>query len=192
MIIKRFLRDHYKNFIYYQMSNTNDYSTKKFNVFVTQPIPQQAIDILNKDEKINLNINTQTPLTRKKLLESVQNCDAIFCTLNEKIDKELLDTVGRDKLKIVATCSVGYDHIDIAECNRRNIKVGYTPGVLTNATAELTIGILLNTTRRISESIQAAKDGQWQDWKIMWMCGQGLHGSNIGIFGCGRIGESDV
>ncbi len=168
--------------------STSSYSTRKFNVFVTQPIPQQAIDILKKDDQINLKINSQTPLARKDLLESVKNCDALFCTLNEKIDKELLDAAGQGILKIVATCSVGYDHIDLVECKNRNIKVGYTPGVLTNATAEFTIGILLNTTRRISQAIEAAKAGEWKDWKIKWMCGQGLSGSNIGIFGCGRIG----
>ena len=189
IIFKQILKkDNYLKFIYFKMINTNSYSTRKFNVFVTQPIPKEAVDILERDNQINLKINTRTPLARKDLIESVVNCDALFCTLNEKIDKEVLDAAGRDKLKIVATCSVGYDHIDLVECKKRNIKIGYTPGVLTNATAELTIGILLNTTRRISEAIQAAKDGEWQDWKIMWMCGQGLHGSNIGIFGCGRIG----
>ena len=78
----------------------------------------------------------------------------------------------------MATCSVGYDHIDLKECAQRNIPVGYTPGVLTDATAEFTVGLLLNTSRRVSESIAAAKQGQWKDWKIMWMCGQGTTSTN--------------
>jgi glyoxylate/hydroxypyruvate reductase len=74
--------------------------------------------------------------------------------------------------KVIGTCSVGYDHIDVKECTSRNIPLGFTPGVLTEATAELAIGLLLNTSRRISESIISAKDGEWADWKIMWMCGK--------------------
>ena len=127
-------------------------------------------------------------MSRGKLLESVRDCDALFCTLNEKIDKEVLDAAGRESLKIVATCSVGYDHVDLKECALRAIKVGYTPGVLTDATAELTLGLLLNTTRRINEAVPAAKNGEWSTWKILWMCGKGLKESKVGIFGCGRIG----
>lgn len=105
-------------------------SNQQFKVFVTQPIPDEAIEILNSNKSINLFINDQTPLSREKLLNSVVDCDAIFCTLNEKIDSELLDKAGK-KLKVIATCSVGYDHIDLKECKSRNIPVGYTPGVLT-------------------------------------------------------------
>jgi glyoxylate/hydroxypyruvate reductase len=75
---------------------------------------------------------------------------------------------------VIATCSVGYEHIDLKECQNRNIKVGYTPGVLTDATAEFTVGLLLNTSRRINEAIEAAKNGEWGQWKILWMVGQGI------------------
>ncbi|CAF0979894.1 unnamed protein product [Brachionus calyciflorus] len=165
------------------MISTN---SKKFKVYVTQPIPKEAESIMHSNN-IELIINQNTPLKRDLLLQNVKDIDGIFCTLNEKIDKEILETAGAS-LKVIGTCSVGYDHIDINECKKRNIPVGYTPGVLTDASAELTVGLLLNTTRRISEAINAAKTGEWADWKIMWMCGRGLSGSNVGIFGLGRIG----
>lgn len=161
-------------------------SNSNFKVFVTQPIPKEAQHIL-KSNNIDLVINQNTPLDRGILLDNVKNINGLFCTLNEKIDQQVLEAAGPE-LKIIGTCSVGYDHINLEECRKRNIQVGYTPGVLTDASAELAVGLLLNASRRISEAIASAKNGEWADWKIMWMCGRGLAGSNIGIFGLGRIG----
>lgn len=161
-------------------------SNSNFKVFVTQPIPVEAQNILESNN-IDLVINQNTPLDRGFLLEKVKNINGLFCTLNEKIDKQVLEAAGPN-LKVIGTCSVGYDHINLEECRTRNIQVGYTPGVLTDASAELAVGLLLNTSRRISEAIASAKNGEWADWKIMWMCGRGLAGSNVGIFGLGRIG----
>lgn len=154
-------------------------------VFVTQPIQQETVEFL-KANQVELIVNNEVPISREKFLESVKDCDGLFCTLSDKVDKELLDSAKN--LKAIATCSVGYDHVDMKECLSRNISVGYTPGVLTDATAELTIGLLLNTSRKISESMIAAKTGEWKDWKMLWMCGQGLSGSKVGILGLGRIG----
>lgn len=77
--------------------------------------------------------------------------DGIFCTLSDKIDKDVLDSAGTN-LKVIGTMSVGFEHIDIDECKRRNIRVGYTPEVLTDATAELTVALLLATSRRLIEA----------------------------------------
>jgi lactate dehydrogenase-like 2-hydroxyacid dehydrogenase len=116
---------------------------QNYKVFVTQPIPKEASDIM-LENKLELTINDTTPLSWKKLIDSVRNCDALFCTLNEKIDKELLEQAGGNLkvdyllfifryknlyskfkgvllLKVIATCSVGYDHIDLKECGNRNI-----------------------------------------------------------------------
>ena len=103
-------------------------STNKFRIFVAQSIPHQAAEILSSNH-IEMVVSEKMP-SREKLLQSVADVDALFCTLNEKIDQEVLDRAG-SRLKVVATCSVGYEHIDLKECARRNIPVGYTPGVLT-------------------------------------------------------------
>ena len=72
----------------------------------------------------------------------------------------------------------------------RNILLGYTPDVLTEATAELTVALLLATARRLPEAINGARNGEWGTWKPMWMCGKGIKDSTVGIFGYGRIGQS--
>lgn len=82
---------------------------------------------------------------RDILVESVKGVDGIYCCLNDKIDKEVLDAAG-PKLKVVSTISVGVDHIDVAECRKRGIRIGYTPEVLTDATAELTVSTFILTS----------------------------------------------
>ncbi|CAF1477625.1 unnamed protein product, partial [Adineta steineri] len=105
-----------------------------------------------------------------------------------KIDKEVLTTAG-DKLKMLATFSVGYNHIDLKECQKRGISIGYTPGVLTNGVADLGVALLLATSRRISEAMKKARNGEWgKSSDIMWMCGKPLANSTIGIVGLGQIG----
>lgn len=79
-------------------------------------------------------------MPQAELLANVTGKNAIFCSLTDKIDKEVLDAAGPN-LKVISTISVGYDHIDVAECRKRGIKIGYTPNVLTDATAELTVSI---------------------------------------------------
>lgn len=88
----------------------------------------------------------------------------------------------------MSTISVGFDHVDVKECTSRGIKVGNTPGILTETTADLTLALLLTTARRIPESIEAVKNGSWSNWKLTWMCGFDVHGSTVGIVGLGRIG----
>lgn len=77
--------------------------------------------------------------------------NAIFCTLSDKIDIDVLDSAGPN-LKVIGTMSVGFEHINIDECKKRGIRVGYTPEVLTDATAELTVALLLATSRRLIEA----------------------------------------
>jgi lactate dehydrogenase-like 2-hydroxyacid dehydrogenase len=122
-------------------------------------------------------------------LEWVKEIDGLYCLLTERIDDELLDAAG-PSLKVVSTLSVGYDHIDIKACRRRNVAVGNTPGVLTETSADLTLGLLLATARRIPESIEAVRKGEWTTWKPEWMAGYDLYGSTVGIVGLGRIGAA--
>lgn len=82
-----------------------------------------------------------------------------------------------------------YEHIDLAECKKRSIRVGYTPDILTDATAELTVALLLATSRRLIEANKEVANGGWKAWAPSWMCGQGLKGSTVGVVGFGRIGQ---
>lgn len=109
--------------------------------------------------------------------------------MTEKIDREVLDSAGAD-LKVVSTISVGHEHIDLAECKSRGIRVGFTPDVLTDATAELTLALLLATGRRLIESNKEVYNGGWASWAPSWMCGPGVKDSVMGIVGFGRIGQA--
>lgn len=88
--------------------------------------------------------------------------------------------------------SVGYDHLSLDELKKRRIRVGFTPDVLTEAVAELTVALLLATSRRLIEAVDEARSGGWGTWKPLWMCGSGLSASTVGILGLGRIGEAIV
>uniref|UniRef100_H2Z0K6 D-isomer specific 2-hydroxyacid dehydrogenase NAD-binding domain-containing protein n=1 Tax=Ciona savignyi TaxID=51511 RepID=H2Z0K6_CIOSA len=95
-------------------------------------------------------------IPRETLISKIKAKDGLLCLLTDKIDKEVLDSAG-DRLQAVSTISVGVDHINRSECTMRGIKIGYTPEVLTAATAEFAVGLLLSTSRRIVEGTHAAK-----------------------------------
>ncbi|XP_050677218.1 glyoxylate reductase/hydroxypyruvate reductase [Leptidea sinapis] len=161
----------------------------KFRVFITRSdMPEVGVELLKKQCDVTI-CETPLPISRKDLLSSVSGVDGIYCSLNEKIDKELLDTAGSN-LKVVTTISVGYDHIDVPECKKRGIRIGYTPNVLTDATAELTLALLLATSRRLPEAMHEAQTGGWKSWAPTWMTGPGLAGATVGIAGFGRIGQA--
>ncbi|CAO3586728.1 unnamed protein product [Absidia cylindrospora] len=128
-------------------------------------------------------------MPREELLTSVKGVDAIFCLLTDRIDKTVLDAAG-PQLKVVSTMSVGFDHIDVDELKARNIQVGYTPDCLTDATADLTVLLLLSAARRIKEGIRAAEQGEWREWRPNWLLGSQFSGKTLGVVGLGRIGKA--
>ncbi|CDQ94781.1 unnamed protein product [Oncorhynchus mykiss] len=96
--------------------------------------------------------------------------------------------ISGPNLKVISTLSVGFDHMAMDEIKKRGVRVGYTPDVLTDATAELTVALLLATARRLPEGVVEVKNGGWSTWKPLWLCGYGLSGSTVGVIGLGRIG----
>lgn len=128
-----------------------------------------------------------SPVPRAELIANLSDKNALFCMLTDKIDAEILENAP--KLQVIATMSVGYDHLLLDEIKKRNIRIGYTPDILTDATAELTVALLLATSRRLLEASYEAKNGGWKAWSPFWMCGPGLSGSTVGIVGFGRIGQ---
>ncbi|XP_027734927.1 glyoxylate reductase/hydroxypyruvate reductase isoform X2 [Empidonax traillii] len=110
----------------------------------------------------------------------------LLCLLSDRIDREVLDAAG-PSLKVISTMSVGFDHLALDEIKKRGIRVGYTPDVLTDATAELSVALLLSACRRLPEAAEQVKSGGWTTWKPLWMCGYGLSDSTVGIIGLGRI-----
>ncbi|KAL4714889.1 hypothetical protein ACJJTC_012561 [Scirpophaga incertulas] len=168
---------------------SNMSGTKAFNVYITRSdMPESGVNLLRN--KCNVKVwQEPSPVPREEFLKAVYGINGIFCSLTDTIDKELLDAAG-PSLKVVATISVGHDHIDVPECKKRGIKIGYTPNVLTDATAELTLALLLSTSRRLPEAQHEAKTGGWVSWAPTWMTGPGLAGSTVGIVGFGRIAQA--
>ncbi|KAI8795353.1 glyoxylate reductase/hydroxypyruvate reductase [Biomphalaria glabrata] len=157
-------------------------------VYVTRRIPKPGLTKLSELFNID-SYESDEAIPHDVLVNSMKEkrYDALLCMLTDKIDKEVLDAAG-PQLKIVATMSVGYEHIDLQECAKRNILVANTPGVSTDSVAELTVSLLLMTARRVPEGVNAVKKGEWGQWKPMWLCGTELTGKVLGIYGLGRIG----
>lgn len=108
--------------------------------------------------------------------------------LTDRIDRTLLDAAP--DLRVISTMAVGYDNIDVIACRERGIPVGHTPDVLTEATADLTLALLLALARRIPEGAQLVRDGHWGDWSPTFMLGVELRDLTLGIVGPGRIGTA--
>lgn len=161
---------------------------KLMKVFITRRIPQEGLKILSEAGVCEVSQwDSDEPVPRADLLKGIQGAHGLLCLLSEKIDAEVLEAAGPN-LKVISTLSVGFDHLAIDEIKKRGIRVGYTPDVLTDATAELTVALLLATARRLPEGVEEVKNGGWSSWKPLWLCGYGLSGSTVGVIGLGRIG----
>ncbi|VVC30906.1 D-isomer specific 2-hydroxyacid dehydrogenase, catalytic domain,D-isomer specific 2-hydroxyacid [Cinara cedri] len=150
-------------------------------------VPETAIKLLSEQfevEKCNSEIASY-----EEILEKIPGKFGIFCSTLNTINEEVIKSAG-PSLKVVATMSVGYDHIDLAAMKKYGLRLGYTPDVLTEAVAETTVGLLISTTRRFFEANNAVKTGGWKEWSPLWMCGRGIKNSVVGIIGCGNIGTS--
>jgi len=161
---------------------------KKVKVFVTRSVPEAGLSLLRQTEEVDLVVwPGAMPPTPEELRREIAGIHALYCLITEKIDSALLDAAA-PHLKVISQMAVGYDNIDIAACTARGIPVGNTPGVLTEATADLTMALLLATARQLLPAAEAVKAGKWQTWEPMAFLGPDLYGSTVGIVGLGRIG----
>jgi lactate dehydrogenase-like 2-hydroxyacid dehydrogenase len=157
-------------------------------VFVTRKIPQTGLEHL--DSVCDADVwEDVLPPPYPLLSQRAQGVEGILCTLNDQIDAALMDHCG-PQLKVISQMAVGYDNIDIKAANMRGIQVGNTPGVLTDATADLTMALLLSSARRLQEGVQYIREGHWQTWDPNALIGADLVGATLGIIGLGRIGKA--
>jgi lactate dehydrogenase-like 2-hydroxyacid dehydrogenase len=129
------------------------------------------------------------PPPRDELLRRVAGCDGILTLLTDRVDGELLDAAG-PQLRVVSNYAVGFDNVDVAECARRGVAVGNTPGALTETTADLAWALLMAGARRIVEGADHVRAGRWETWGPMLLLGWDVHGATLGIVGFGRIGQA--
>jgi len=123
-----------------------------------------------------------------RLLRELADADALLPLLTLPVGDALLD--GAPRLKVVANYAVGYDNIDLQACRKRGIVATHTPGVLTEATADLTMALILATARRLREGMLLVESGQWHGWRPEQLIGLDLDGATLGIVGLGRIGRA--
>jgi glyoxylate reductase len=153
---------------------------------VTNRLPEPALELLREAGELRLD-EAATALPRERLLELVAGADAVLTMLNDRVDEELLEAAGPG-LRCVANVAVGFDNIDLEAAARRGIVVTNTPGVLDDATADLTLALLLAATRRIGEGERLIRAGRPWAWGISFMLGRDLRGKRLGIVGLGNIG----
>ena len=141
-----------------------------------------------RDYQATLNSDDKT-LSSAELLEAAEGHDGILCCSTEKFTAEVISALP-ESVKILATFSVGYEHIDIRAAEKRGLKVTNTPDVLTDATADIAMLCLLAAARRGAEGDRLVRNNEWKGWYTTMMLGTHVSGKRLGIFGMGRIGRA--
>lgn len=157
-------------------------------LFVTRRLPSDVEKCLMDTFETNLSTGEFFD-DSEKLIQHCKNVDAILCTPCDQIGADLIAKLP-DRLRIISTFSVGYEHVDIAAAKKRGIVVTNTPGVLSEATADLALLLILGATRRAYEGERLIREGKWTGWTPTQLMGTGVQGKRLGILGMGRIGQA--
>jgi glyoxylate reductase len=156
-------------------------------VFVTRRIPGDALERLAAEHQVEVWEGRLQP-SRAKLREKACEVEGLLCLLTDRIDRELIERC--ESLTVISNYAVGVDNVDVAAATERGIPVGFTPDVLTEATADATFALLLAAARRVVEGDQVVRAGRWLTWEPTLLLGQDVHGKTLGIVGMGRIGKA--
>lgn len=162
-------------------------NTKKHKVFITRRIPETGLSLLRKACDVEV-YNGEDGISYQLLLEKLKDIEGIITLLSDKIDKNALSQAP--KLRVVSNYAVGYDNIDVPYATNRGILVTNTPGVLTDATADLSWALLMAVARRIVEGDRLMREKKFSGWSPLLLLGQDLKGKTLGILGAGRIGTA--
>ncbi len=167
---------------------TDPTSSTKPRVFVTRRIPQRGLDPILAATDCDLWAEPMPP-DRQSLLERARGCEGLLTMLSDRVDAEFFDAAG-PQLKVVSNFAVGVNNIDLAEAARRGIAVGHTPEVLTDATADIAVALLLAAARHLKSASDEVRQGRWKTWEPTGWLGCDLVGRTVGIIGMGRIGAA--
>jgi glyoxylate reductase len=161
---------------------------KKPIVIVTRQLPDVIETRMMELFDTRLN-DDDHPMTRDELVAAVKTADILVPTLTDRIDKGILAQAGYN-LRLIANFGTGVDHIDLAAARERGITVTNTPGVLTEDTADMTMALILDVVRRVSQGERLIRSGEWSGWGPTTMLGHRLWGKRLGVIGMGRIGSA--
>jgi glyoxylate reductase len=156
-------------------------------VLVTARLPENTLKELKALHDVTVN-PADHPMPRPELLKQVGDKDGLLCTISDRVDEELLDSASG--LKIIANYGVGFDHINVMAATARGILVSNTPGVLTDATAEVAFALILAIARRVVEGDRITRSGKFPKWSPLGFLGTEVSGKTLGIIGLGQIGKA--
>ena len=158
-------------------------------IVVTRGLPDPALRAL-RDSGADVWVSPENrALSAAELHAAIAGADAVVAMLHDRVDDAMLDAAGT-QLRVVANVAVGYDNVDLEAARRRGVVITNTPGVLTDATADMAIALLLAVTRRLGEGERRIRSGEPWTWSIDFMLGRGLRGKTLGIVGYGAIGQA--
>jgi len=160
----------------------------KPKVVVTRKLPDVVETRMMELFDVELNLEDK-PMSVAELKEAVQHADVLVPTVTDKINAAILSSAGPN-LRLIANFGTGVDNVDLATAQRKGITVSNTPDVLTEDTADMTMGLIIATSRRLTEGERIARSGEWKGWSPTWMMGHRIHGKRLGIVGMGRIGQA--
>ncbi|WP_190809673.1 D-glycerate dehydrogenase [Flagellimonas sp. S3867] len=158
----------------------------KKKVLLTRIFPKLATQLLEDAGYEVIAWDQEQPMPYDEMIKVAQSCNALFCTLTDKIDVAFLNRCSH--LNIITQFAVGYDNIAIAEATKLGIPIGYAPNAMNEATADIAFGLMIATARKMFFMNQKIKNGQWGSFDPVGHLGLELKGKKLGILGLGRIG----
>ena len=164
-------------------------SDQKLSVFVTRRWPQAAEDALADHFDVTFN-EDDVPLSREALMDGFASHDIAAPTVSDSIDADIIAAGAAGRGRLIANYGVGVNHIDLAAASASGMPVTNTPGVLTDATADIAMTLMLMLCRRAGEGERELRAGDWTGWRPTHLVGRALSGKTLGIIGMGRIGRA--
>ena len=161
----------------------------KYKLLITRPIPDKVIEKAREFFDVEVR-NSVLPTSKTELINALQNYDAIITAIGDKFDEEIFFKIRSPRTKIISNFGVGHDHLDLNAASKSKIRVTNTPDVVTDATADIAMTLILMTARRAIEGDKLVRSGNWKGWNPMQMLGTHVTGSTVGIIGMGRIGKA--
>ncbi|MGA1847835.1 MAG: 2-hydroxyacid dehydrogenase [Thermoplasmatota archaeon] len=156
-------------------------------ILVTRSLPREPVEALRQFADLDI-WESDEPMPREELLKRAVDKDGLLVLLSDRIDRELMDLCPN--LKVIGNYAVGFDNIDVRYATEKGIPVINTPGVLTDATADLAFALILSSARRISEGDRLIRSGRFRSWGPKLMLGKDVEGATLGVVGAGKIGRA--
>lgn len=163
-------------------------SRKKPSVIVTRKLPDAVETRMCELFDTRLNLDDH-PFSHAELVAAVKSADVLVPTVTDRVDEAVIGQAG-ENLKLIANFGNGVDNIDVAAAARRGVTVTNTPNVLTEDTADMTMGLMIAVARRLTDGVGAIEQNNWKGWSPTWMLGRRIWGKRLGIVGMGRIGTA--